>query len=161
MQSSPSAFNCDKFRIKYWLHLFWILLFTGLVQAQQAIVPGKMITIPDGNFIMDNNNEGWTEKREYQAYMPKYQIRKYEITRSEYRMFIEACGNSKHKYWSGAGWKWKESNEIVYYGMYSSIQKWDGSKNSEKEVNLLIGRMNRNGSGMGINIHCSNKPITI
>jgi formylglycine-generating enzyme required for sulfatase activity len=93
-------------------------------QATAAITHlGEMITIPAGNFIMGNNNGAPEEKPEHSVYLPTYQIGKYEVTRGEYRKFIEAGGYNEPKYWSDEGWKWKESDELIFSGMNGHVNK--------------------------------------
>ena len=86
-------------------------------QAQTNINPGEMITIPAGEFIMGNDQGSWEEKPEHAVYLPAYQIGKYEVTRGEYRKFIDAGGYQNLAYWSVEGWIWKEGDVIVYAGM--------------------------------------------
>jgi len=57
---------------------------------------GEMVTIPAGSFLMGNNgHEGFGVPEEFpqhSVYLPTYQIGKYEVTRGQYRKFIEAGG---------------------------------------------------------------------
>jgi formylglycine-generating enzyme required for sulfatase activity len=57
---------------------------------------GEMIAIPAGKFLMGNNgNEGFNNPDELPQHwvdLPAYQIGKYEVTRGQYRKFIEASG---------------------------------------------------------------------
>lgn len=82
---------------------------------------GEMMTIPAGSFLMGNDgHEGYAyddEFPQHRVYLPTYQIGKTEVTRGQYRLFIEAGAYDDPNYWSPAGWKWKESDEIVYAGM--------------------------------------------
>lgn len=82
---------------------------------------GEMILITEGNFIMGNNNGSWEERPEHTVYLPAYHIGKYEVTRGEYRKFIEAGGYKNSEYWSPEGWVWKEGNVIVNAGMYGDV----------------------------------------
>ena len=88
---------------------------------------GEMITIPAGSFLMGNSgNEGYggpAELPQHSVDLPTYQIGKYEVTRGEYRRFIEAGGYQDPQYWSPQGWEWKESDVIVYAGMYGSVRR--------------------------------------
>lgn len=98
------------------------LLFGVIViSAQSQIIPGEMITIPAGEFIMGNNNGSWEEKPEHSVYLTTYQIGKYEVTRGEFRKFMEAGGYSNRTFWSDEGWKWKEGRYIIYAGMYGKV----------------------------------------
>jgi gamma-glutamyl hercynylcysteine S-oxide synthase len=86
---------------------------------------GEMVTIPAGSFMMGNNgHEGYggpEELPQHLVYLPTYQIGKYEVTRGEYRNFMEAGGYTNSSYWSAEGWKWKESDVIDYAGMYGQV----------------------------------------
>ena len=70
---------------------------------------GEMVTVPAGSFLMGNNGhegyEGPEEFPQHSVYLPTYQIGKYEVTRGQYRKFIEAGGYKDPSYWSDEGWK--------------------------------------------------------
>jgi iron(II)-dependent oxidoreductase len=83
--------------------------------------PGEMITIPSGWFIMGNDSGSWEESPEHPVYLPEYQIGKYEVTRGEYRKFMDAGGYENPEYWSPEGWVWKEGDVIVHAGMYGAV----------------------------------------
>ena len=86
---------------------------------------GEMITIPAGTFLMGNNGhegfEGPEEFPQHSVNLRTYQIGKYEVTRGQYRKFIEAGGYQNPSYWSPEGWKWKESDTIDYAGMNGQV----------------------------------------
>lgn len=82
---------------------------------------GEMINIPKGSFLMGNDHGSWEERPQHSVYLSTYQIGKYEVTRGEYRKFIEAGGYEDPKYWSPEGWVWKEGKVIVYAGMYGAV----------------------------------------
>ena len=86
---------------------------------------GEMVTIPAGKFLMGNNgSEGFGTSDELPQHwvdLPTYEIGKYEVTRGQYRRFIEAGGYRDSRYWSAEGWKWKESDVIDYAGMYGKV----------------------------------------
>ena len=82
---------------------------------------GEMISIPAGEFLMGNGGQegyGWpAEFPQQRVHVPAFQIGKYEVTRGQFRRFIEAGGYNDPNYWSPEGWKWKESDVVVYAGM--------------------------------------------
>jgi gamma-glutamyl hercynylcysteine S-oxide synthase len=86
---------------------------------------GEMITIPAGSFLMGNNGqegyEGQDDFPQHTVNLATYQIGKYEVTRCQYRKFMEAGGYDDSRYWSAEGWKWKESGVIDYAGMNGSV----------------------------------------
>jgi formylglycine-generating enzyme required for sulfatase activity len=98
---------------------------TAAVNASDRL--GEMITIPAGSFLMGNNgHEGFGGPEEFpqhRVHLPTYQIGKYEVTRGQYRKFMEAGGYEDPRYWSPEGWKWKESNDLVYAGMYGKFNR--------------------------------------
>jgi formylglycine-generating enzyme required for sulfatase activity len=100
---------------------FWSLFSLVGISANSQVIPGEMITIPAGEFIMGNDKGDWDQKPEHTVYLPAYQIGKYEVTRGEFRKFMEAGGYNNRSYWSDEGWQWKESKYIIYAGMYGSV----------------------------------------
>jgi iron(II)-dependent oxidoreductase len=86
---------------------------------------GEMVTIPAGPFLMGNNGhegyEGPEELPQHSVNLPAYEIGKYEVTRGEFRRFIEDGGYAHAGYWSAEGWKWKESEVIDYAGMRGAV----------------------------------------
>jgi len=67
---------------------------------------GEMITIPAGKFLMGNNgHEGFGGPEEFPQHsvdLAAFQIGKYEVTRGQYRKFIEAGGYQNRSYPDGA-----------------------------------------------------------
>jgi len=63
---------------------------------------GELITIPAGSFLMGNNgNDGFGGPEEFpqhSVHLPTYQIGKHEVTRGQYRPFIEAGGYQNPAY---------------------------------------------------------------
>ena len=76
--------------------------------------------IEPGPFIMGNTKE--TDPMAYDDEAPRftcnlitepYRISVYPITVAQYRAFVkDAKGYEKSRYWTDAGWKWKERNKI-------------------------------------------------
>jgi len=64
---------------------------------------GELVTIPAGKFLMGNTGDegykGPEELPQHSVTLPTYQIGKYEVTRGQYRKFIEAGGYGDPKYW--------------------------------------------------------------
>ena len=77
---------------------------------------GEIVTIPAGSFLMGSNgHEGFGGPEEFPQHavnLPACEIGKYEVTRGQYRKFMEAGGYQNPGYWSPQGWKWKESDVI-------------------------------------------------
>jgi len=100
---------------------FWSVFSLVGISANYQVIPGEMITIPAGEFIMGNNKGDWDQKPEHTVYLPAYQIGKYEVTRGEFRKFMEAGGYNNRSFWSEEGWIWKEGRYIIYAGMYGKV----------------------------------------
>ncbi|MEI6914278.1 MAG: SUMF1/EgtB/PvdO family nonheme iron enzyme, partial [Armatimonadota bacterium] len=90
------------------------MLPTGGVEEDYALPGGgsiRMCYVPAGSFAMGNNgSEGYsksTELPQHQVTLSAYWIGKYEITRGQFRKFIDAGGYGISQYWSTAGWTWK------------------------------------------------------
>lgn len=97
---------------------------------------GEMITIPAGSFLMGSDERdpyaGSDEFPQHLVYVATYQIGKCQVTRGEYRRFIEAGGYRNPAYWSAEGWEWKESRFVYYAGMNGAVVRVV-RPNSEKE----------------------------
>ena len=97
-----------------------------LVRDIQVSLPCEMIYIPAGTFLMGNNgSEGYSNSNElpqHSVNLPDYYIGKYEVTRGEYRQFMNAGGYSTQSYWSAAGWSWKGSRTEPDY--WAASQNW-------------------------------------
>ena len=95
----------------------------GTVEPNDRL--GEMVIIPAGRFLMGTNDDegfgGPEESPQHPVYLPTYQIGKYEVTRGQYRKFMEAGGYQNPRYWSPQGWKWKESDLIDYAGMNGAV----------------------------------------
>ena len=79
-----------------------------------GVYPGQMVYIPAGSFLMGNNGSVpysfSNELPQHSVYLSGYWIGEYEVTRGEYRQFINSGGYSHQAYWSTDGWNWKVSN---------------------------------------------------
>jgi len=72
-----------------------------------GVYPGQMIYIPAGSFLMGNSNVGndavyhySNELPQHSVYLSAYYIGKYEVTRGEYRAFMNATGHAAPYYWA-------------------------------------------------------------
>ena len=96
-------------------------------KARQDGRLGEMVTIRAGSFLMGTDLGaglgGAEESPQHSVGLPTYQIGKYEVTRGQYRKFIDAGGYDDPNYWSAEGWKWKESDFVIYAGMYGKFRK--------------------------------------
>lgn len=75
-------------------------------------IPGDMIFIPAGSFLMGNDQPDFSydEIPRHSVNLSGYYIGKYEVTRGEYREFMNDGGYTNSDYWSTEGWDWKILN---------------------------------------------------
>ncbi|MCX5674290.1 MAG: SUMF1/EgtB/PvdO family nonheme iron enzyme [Planctomycetota bacterium] len=104
---------------------------------------GEMVTIPAGSFLMGNNgSEGAGGPEEFPRHpvnLPAYQIGKYEVTRGEYRKFIESGGYKDSRYWSTEGWKWKEKARRSEPDHWAAAQNWGGNDFRQTDNHPVVG----------------------
>ncbi|MDO8682762.1 MAG: formylglycine-generating enzyme family protein [Armatimonadota bacterium] len=86
----------------------------------------QLVYIPAGPFEMGNNGH---EPYSYPDELPRhsvdlsaFSIGKYEVTRGQYRRFIDAGGYSNPAYWSKEGWAWKNTRKQP--GMWDEHAVW-------------------------------------
>lgn len=93
------------------------------VNPTQGSYTGEMIYIPAGNCLIGTNNTDYrAEYPQHSVYLSDYYIGKYEVTRGEYRAFMNAGGYSNAAYWSSDGWNWKVSKNKTEPEYWSSTQ---------------------------------------
>ncbi|MCC6485221.1 MAG: formylglycine-generating enzyme family protein [Armatimonadetes bacterium] len=91
-----------------------------------------MVAVSAGPFTMGNSGLGIDDyegaAREYPAhtvYVPAFWISRTEVTRAQYRSFIEAGGYNNPSLWSPEGWAWKVSNNRGSPDYWSAEQSWE------------------------------------
>ena len=134
----------------------WILIAVSamliyLIPAQAAVkekdfpLPGggsiQMIYIPAGEFLMGNNgHEPYSypdELPQHKVYLTGYWIGKFEVTRGQYKKFIEAGGYDNQAYWSPEGWIWKSSRKEP--GMWVEKSLWDSPEFTQTDDHPVVG----------------------
>jgi formylglycine-generating enzyme required for sulfatase activity len=70
-------------------------------------------SIPPGSVTMGEDDEVCTVTLGY-----SYQLSKYPITVAQFESFITAGGYEDKRWWTPAGWRWRERNEIAGPGKY-------------------------------------------
>ena len=110
------------------------MLPTGGIEEDYALPGGgsiRMCYVPVGSFPMGNSGVGYdatyaasrpNEIPQHSVTLSGYWIGKYEITRGQYRKFIDAGGYGERNYWSAAGWTWKGSRSLPDY--WAAAQNW-------------------------------------
>ncbi len=123
--------------------LFAPLLLVRELTATHTL-DSEMVYIPAGSFLMGNNgNERWSyddELPQHSVYLSDYWIGKYEVTRGEYRKFIDAGGYSNPAYWSSAGWDWKVSKSRTEPLYWAATQTWAAGRTfTQTESHPVVG----------------------
>ncbi len=76
---------------------------------------GEFVTIPAGKFVMGGDGE-YDGKPKHNLYLLAYRIARYPLTNAEFAPFVEAGGYRDKRWWTEAGWAWKEDlNEPGYW----------------------------------------------
>lgn len=105
-----------------------VLTVSGSVDANIGPARVQMIYITAGSFLMGNNGSEHyyepTELPQHSVYLSGYYIGKYEVTRGEYKQFMDAGGYTDSSYWSTDGWSWKVSNNRKEPLYWAATQTW-------------------------------------
>ena len=114
------------------------------VSASNSGYTGEMIYIPAGSFLMGNSGVGDDATYSFSNELPQhsvtlsaYYIGKYEVTRGEYREFMDAGGYTTQSYWSAAGWSWKGSRTQPDY--WSASQDWGTGTFTQTDNHPVVG----------------------
>jgi formylglycine-generating enzyme required for sulfatase activity len=74
--------------------------------------------VPAGPFLMgsiDEDEQAWDDEkpqRTYEIEQP-YAISRYPVTNAQYSTFVEAGGYGERRYWTDAGWDWREGESAA------------------------------------------------
>ena len=113
-----------------------------VVNVQDIQLP-EMIYIPAGDFLMGNNgNEPYynsDEVPQHSVTLAAYSIGKYEVTRGEYRAFMNAGGYTNSAYWSTAGWSWKVSIGRTQPYYWDAVQNWETGSFTQTDNHPVVG----------------------
>jgi formylglycine-generating enzyme required for sulfatase activity len=144
------------------LLMFFLLLFSVSFLASvyphggdggggdKLIDTGKMIYIPEGEFIMGSNEdelmeikkvygkrggiEGYLfekEKPKRKVFVKSFFIDKYEVTNAQYKKFIDATGHPVPSGWNNGKYpQGKANNPVLYVSWYDAkaYAKWAGKR---------------------------------
>ena len=113
----------------------------------------QMVTVPAGPFLMgtssgqvarlaqgDDLARKWREKGYFNREQPQhtvtlksFYISKYPVTAEQYRVFIEAGGYQQNRYWTNAGWSWRESEARI------NPEHWDDIRQTGEAALPVVG----------------------
>lgn len=87
----------------------------------------NMIKVPAGEFEMGSNSANAldNERMAHKVYLDTYLIDKYPITSRKYREFMESGGYENVQYWSDAGWKWLQIEQVKHPLYWSDDGAYD------------------------------------
>ncbi len=112
-----------------------VLTVSGPSTALMGPTKSDMIYIPAGSFLMGNSGVGddaaygySNELPQHSVYLSGYWIGKCEVTRGEYRQFMNAGGYSNPAYWSTDGWNWRADNSRTEPDYWAANQDWWGGQ---------------------------------
>jgi len=108
-----------------------------------GVYPGQMVYIPAGSFLMGNNgHEPYSRSEElpqYSVYLSGYWIGKYEVTRGEYRKFMDAGGYSNPAYWSSDGWYYRNYYGCTQPRCWAAQQDWETGTFTQTDNHPVVG----------------------
>ncbi|MFZ4664485.1 MAG: SUMF1/EgtB/PvdO family nonheme iron enzyme [Caldilineaceae bacterium] len=87
------------------------------------------VFIPGGSFKMGSlEGQGSdSERPRHDVTVDAYWIGQTEVTNAQYRYFVEAGGYDEPKWWTAAGWQWREEKKRTEPG-YWQDPKWNGAE---------------------------------
>ena len=110
------------------------------VSDSNSAYPGEMVFIPAGEFLMGSVATTYTnEKPQHSVNLSGYWIGRTEVTRGEYRQFMDAGGYRTAVYWSSAGWNWKVSNNRTQPGNWDAVQDWGTGAFTQTDEHPVVG----------------------
>jgi len=105
-----------------------VLTISGECYAYVGSSRTEMVYVPAGSFDMGNNgSEGYSYSNElpqHSVNLSGYFIGRHEVTRGEYRKFIDAGGYTNPAYWSALGLNWKDATGATEPYSWAGDQDW-------------------------------------
>lgn len=86
--------------------------------------------VPGGHFFMGSEEE-IEEEPMHEAFVDGFWMARYPVTNAQFRLFVESGGYGKHRWWSEAGWQWREHWGRMQPYLWENIN-W--GKNSQHPV---------------------------
>ncbi len=116
----------------------------------RAILP-PLETIPAGPFVRgsaredeDAYSDEYTSRRE--VTLPEYAIGRYPVTNAEYALFVDAGGYRDERWWSEAGWRWRQGGPDAHaeavedWLRYRDVVREFGVERAARQFNWPPGR---------------------
>jgi|GEM_PF-2349948 len=87
----------------------------------------EFVEVPAGPFLMGSNDDDELadddEKPQHELTLDTYWIGKTEVTNAQFRPFVEGDGYTNRDYWTDAGWRWREEEEITQPAFWDNADR--------------------------------------
>ncbi len=72
----------------------------------------ELVTVPAGEFWMGSETKAADddEKPVHRVSLPEFQMARYPVTNAQYQVFVDAGGYDERRYWTEAGWAWRQGD---------------------------------------------------
>jgi gamma-glutamyl hercynylcysteine S-oxide synthase len=117
-----------------------------LTVAGPASLDVEMVYVSAGSFQMGNSGAGNdaiygnpNESPVHSVTMSGYWIGKYEVTRGQYKKFMNAGGYNEPSYWSADGWNWKINNSRTAPYGWGALQDWGSGGFTQTDNHPVVG----------------------
>ena len=92
-----------------------LLLTSNTFLFSQVLKYSEDVGIPSGIFTMGSNDNQCQcyDFPAHEVFLDSFYIDKYEVTNSQFKLFIEDNGYCDSSYWTPAGWRFIVKNEIL------------------------------------------------
>lgn len=81
--------------------------------------------VPGGEFTMGSENGCYDEKPVHQVEVDDFWIARYPVVNAQYACFIDDKGYEESKWWTEAGWTWRET-QVKMQPKYWEDEEWNG-----------------------------------
>lgn len=86
----------------------------GVGRRPEGVPEIDWVTVGPGPFVMGAKQATWDEAQETpqfncQLIREAYRVSRYPVTVAQYQAFVEGGGYREAKYWTKAGWQWRQS----------------------------------------------------
>ncbi|MGD8856776.1 MAG: formylglycine-generating enzyme family protein, partial [Chloroflexota bacterium] len=82
--------------------------------------------VPAGPFTMGSDVYS-REKPVHTVALDGFWLARYPLTNAQYRHFVEAGGYEQQRWWTEAGWRWRQSESVKHPG-YWTDSHWNGDR---------------------------------
>ena len=89
----------------------------GVGRRPDGLPDFDWVTVEPGPFVMGAKQASWDEAKETPQFTchlirQAYRLSRYPVTVAQYAAFVEGGGYREAKYWTKAGWQWRQSEKV-------------------------------------------------